>query len=169
MQPEDTPYTTCSVWQPQSKPRPGDGQNVDMVMPPPSPLVTREALQAFTQQLVVRFATAPSATPPTPIASHGRKAAPLSTGCGLEASSGEGNAIGPEHRHRIPRHPDTKRLEALRGDRAGKHSIRINDQCRLAKAIDVPASRISEIVAGRRAISADTDLRLLRIELAGMG
>ncbi len=110
MQPEDTPYTTCSVWQPQSKPRPGDGQNVDMVMPPPSPLVTREALQAFTQQLVVRFATAPSATPPTPIASHGRKAAPLSTGCGLEASSGEGNAIGPEHSHRIPRHPDTKRL-----------------------------------------------------------
>ena len=33
---------------------------------------------------------------------------------------------------------------------------------RLAKAIDVPASRISEIVAGRRAISADTDLRLCR-------
>ena len=35
-------------------------------------------------------------------------------------------------------------------------------QYRLAKAIDVPASRISEIVAGRRAISADTDLRLCR-------
>ena len=35
-------------------------------------------------------------------------------------------------------------------------------QYRLAKAIDVPASRISEVVAGRRAISADTDLRLCR-------
>jgi len=33
----------------------------------------------------------------------------------------------------------------------------------LAKAIDVPASRISEIVAARRAISADTDLRLCRV------
>ena len=31
-----------------------------------------------------------------------------------------------------------------------------------AKAIDVPASLISEVVAGRRAISADTDLRLCR-------
>ena len=27
--------------------------------------------------------------------------------------------------------PDTNRLEALRGDRAGQHSIRINDQYRL--------------------------------------
>ena len=35
-------------------------------------------------------------------------------------------------------------------------------QYRLAKEIDVPASRIGEIVAGRRAISADTDLRLDR-------
>jgi len=35
-------------------------------------------------------------------------------------------------------------------------------QYRLAKAIDVPASRISEIVTGQRAISADTDLRLCR-------
>ena len=33
---------------------------------------------------------------------------------------------------------------------------------RLAKAIGVPAQRISEIVAGRRAITADTDLRLCR-------
>ena len=31
---------------------------------------------------------------------------------------------------------------------------------RLAKEIDVPAPRIGEIVAGRRAITADTDLRL---------
>jgi addiction module HigA family antidote len=33
---------------------------------------------------------------------------------------------------------------------------------RLAKAIGVPAQRIGEIVAGRRAITADTDLRLCR-------
>ena len=33
---------------------------------------------------------------------------------------------------------------------------------RLAKEIDVPAQRISEIVAGKRAITADTDLRLCR-------
>jgi len=35
-------------------------------------------------------------------------------------------------------------------------------QYRLAKEIDVPAQRISEIVAGKRAISADTDLRMSR-------
>ena len=35
-------------------------------------------------------------------------------------------------------------------------------QYRLAKAIQVPAQRISEIIAGKRAITADTDLRLCR-------
>ena len=35
-------------------------------------------------------------------------------------------------------------------------------QYRLAKEIEVPAKRISEIVAGKRAITADTDLRLCR-------
>jgi addiction module HigA family antidote len=35
-------------------------------------------------------------------------------------------------------------------------------QYRLAKEIDVPAQRIGEIVAGKRAVSADTDLRLCR-------
>jgi addiction module HigA family antidote len=35
-------------------------------------------------------------------------------------------------------------------------------QYRLAKEISVPAQRISEIVAGRRSITADTDLRLCR-------
>ena len=35
-------------------------------------------------------------------------------------------------------------------------------QYRLAKEIDVPAQRISEIIAGKRAITADTDLRLCR-------
>jgi antitoxin HigA-1 len=35
-------------------------------------------------------------------------------------------------------------------------------QYRLAKEIGVPPQRISEIVAGKRAITADTDLRLCR-------
>lgn len=35
-------------------------------------------------------------------------------------------------------------------------------QYRLAKEIGVPAQRISEIVKGKRAITADTDLRLCR-------
>lgn len=35
-------------------------------------------------------------------------------------------------------------------------------QYRLAKEIDVPAQRISEIVANKRSITADTDLRLCR-------
>lgn len=35
-------------------------------------------------------------------------------------------------------------------------------QYRLAKAIGVPAPRIGEIIAGRRAITADTGLRLSR-------
>src|SRR5271168_4043174 len=35
-------------------------------------------------------------------------------------------------------------------------------QYRLAKEIDVPAQRIGAIVAGKRAITADTDLRLCR-------
>lgn len=35
-------------------------------------------------------------------------------------------------------------------------------QYRLAKEIGVPAQRISEIVSGKRSVSADTDLRLCR-------
>jgi len=35
-------------------------------------------------------------------------------------------------------------------------------QYRLAKELGVPAQRIGEIVAGKRAITADTDLRLCR-------
>ena len=35
-------------------------------------------------------------------------------------------------------------------------------QYRLAKEIGVPAQRISQIIAGKRAITADTDLRLCR-------
>jgi antitoxin HigA-1 len=34
---------------------------------------------------------------------------------------------------------------------------------RLAKLIGVPATRIGDIVAGKRAITADTDLRLCRL------
>lgn len=35
-------------------------------------------------------------------------------------------------------------------------------QYRLAKEIGVPAQRISEIIAGKRSVTADTDLRLCR-------
>lgn len=35
-------------------------------------------------------------------------------------------------------------------------------QYRLAKEIGVPTQRISDIIAGKRAITADTDLRLCR-------
>lgn len=35
-------------------------------------------------------------------------------------------------------------------------------QYRLAKEIGVPAQRVGEIIAGRRSITADTDLRLCR-------
>jgi addiction module HigA family antidote len=38
----------------------------------------------------------------------------------------------------------------------------ILSQTALARAIGVPARRINEIVLGRRAITADTDLRLAR-------
>ena len=38
-------------------------------------------------------------------------------------------------------------------------------QYRLAQAIDVPESRINAIVKGRRAITADSDLRLCRLRL----
>jgi antitoxin HigA-1 len=33
---------------------------------------------------------------------------------------------------------------------------------RLAKSIDVPAQRVGDIIAGKRGITADTDLRLCR-------
>ena len=57
MQPEGTPYTTCSV----GKPKTGQGLAIAKMwawtMATPVPLVTPEpALQALTQQLVERFA-----------------------------------------------------------------------------------------------------------------
>ena len=42
-------------------------------------------------------------------------------------------------------------------------------QYRLAKEIDVPPQRISEIVAGKRSITADTDLRLCRFSRLSNG
>ena len=42
-------------------------------------------------------------------------------------------------------------------------------QYRLAKEIGVPSQRIGEIVAGRRAITADTDLRLCRFFVLSNG
>ena len=105
--------------------------------------------------------------------------------------------------------PPGNRLEALKGERAGQYSIRVNDQWRicfvwreevqpmsksstitdvewlpnptpgeilleeflrplglsqtaLAVAVRVPPRRINEIVLGKRAVTADTDLRLTR-------
>jgi addiction module HigA family antidote len=49
--------------------------------------------------------------------------------------------------------------ELLREEFLGPMGI---SKYRLAKEIGVPAQRIGEIVAGRRSITADTDLRLSR-------
>jgi len=80
--------------------------------------------------------------------------------------------------------PPGNRLEALKADRQGQHSIRINDQWRicfvwdeggpsrveivdyhvyaLAREVHVAPRRINEIVLGKRDVTADTDLRLAR-------
>lgn len=42
--------------------------------------------------------------------------------------------------------PPGNRLEALKGKRAGQHSIRINDQFRICLALAVPGPRDVEIV-----------------------
>lgn len=47
--------------------------------------------------------------------------------------------------------------EILKEEFMEPHGLSAN---RLARDIDVPANRISEIIAGRRAITADTALRL---------
>ncbi len=71
------------------------------------------------------------------------------------------------------RSPPGNRLEARQGDRLPPVTPgeRLDQeflqplgvsQYRLAKAIGVPASRISEIISGQRVITADTDLRLCR-------
>jgi len=68
--------------------------------------------------------------------------------------------------------PPANRLERLRGDRKGQHSIRINERWRiffkrrngdrLGLDIGVHPRRINEIVLGKRRITADTALRLAR-------
>ncbi len=66
------------------------------------------------------------------------------------------------------RSPPGNHLELLKGDRAGQHSVRINDQfkplgisqSRLARDLSVPVRRVNDIVQGKRAITPDTALRL---------
>ena len=57
--------------------------------------------------------------------------------------------------HRAPTHPG----EMLREEFLVPMGI---SQYRLAKEIGVPPQRISEIILGKRSITADTDLRLCR-------
>jgi antitoxin HigA-1 len=59
------------------------------------------------------------------------------------------------YRERTPIHPG----EVLAEDVLGELGISAKQ---LAEALDVPANRISEIVRGRRGITADTALRLAR-------
>jgi len=68
--------------------------------------------------------------------------------------------------------PPANHLEAFGGEREGQRSIRINgqwricpmgiSQYRLARDIGVDPRRINAIIHGRRAITADTELRLDR-------
>lgn len=59
--------------------------------------------------------------------------------------------------------PPGNRLEALKNDRQGQHSIRIHAQWRLCFVWTTEGASNVEIVAGKRAITADTDLRLSRL------
>ena len=75
-------------------------------------------------------------------------------------------------RQSLGRKPGQKRLKALTTDLllVSPGEVLLEEflrpmgisQYRLAQAIDVPESRINAIVKGRRAITADTDLRLCR-------
>jgi proteic killer suppression protein len=58
--------------------------------------------------------------------------------------------------------PPGKRLESLKGTRTDSYSIRINQQWRVCFRWIDDGAEDDEIVAGKRAISADTDLRLCR-------
>ena len=65
------------------------------------------------------------------------------------------------HRARVLedlRAPPANQLEALKGDRKGQHSIRINDQWRICFTWQSADTHDVEIVNGNRAISADTAL-----------
>ncbi len=59
----------------------------------------------------------------------------------------------------VPRYRPQKVVQALQRSSSNPPGT---SHYRLAKAIGVPASRISEIITGQRAITADTDLRLCR-------
>jgi len=59
----------------------------------------------------------------------------------------------------MKKHPPITPGELLREEFLSPLGI---SQYRLAKEIGVPAQRISEIVSGKRSISADTDLRLCK-------
>ena len=53
-------------------------------------------------------------------------------------------------------------LEEPKGDRKGQHSIRVNKQWRVCFVWATVGAEGGEIVAGKRSITADTDLRLCR-------
>jgi len=76
--------------------------------------------------------------------------------------------------------PAGNRLEQLRGNRAGRYSIRINDQYRVtllkeflkplgmgqidaARRLGLSLNRLNEIILGKRGITADTAFRLGRL------
>jgi addiction module HigA family antidote len=75
---------------------------------------------------------------------------------------------GPKEVERVDDHPGGTTMEKVAPITPGE--ILLEEflkplgltQYRLAKEIDVPAQRISEIVSGKRSITADTDLRLCR-------
>ena len=58
--------------------------------------------------------------------------------------------------------PPANRLEALKGERAGQYSIRINDQWRICFRFANGQASDVEIVLGKRGITADTAIRLAR-------
>ena len=56
--------------------------------------------------------------------------------------------------------PPQNRLEALKGDRKGQWSIRVNDQWHVCFTWKDGAAWDVEIIAGKRSITADTAARL---------
>ena len=58
--------------------------------------------------------------------------------------------------------PPGNRLEALKGDRYGQFSIRVNDRWRICFRWSEGVAYDVELVAGKRSGTADTDLRLCR-------
>src|ERR1700692_4506834 len=83
-----------------------------------------------------------------------------------ERSQPQGRAHQTLAPHRLPlSEPTMKRLKPVTPGQLLREEFLIpmaTSQYHLAKEIGVPAQRISEIVAGKRAVTADTDLRLCR-------